>query len=164
MSNTVLKAIWPGQTTNSLVELVDSSACAPAAWAAMRGKYLFRREWASDKEHLKAIWAIGVLPRHHRAVLAMTSDHAMVLQKDYRQAAADIRAWLRDFGNPAGHWKAIASVFDSAPDYPALGFHLTSTFQDPWAPDVIDWSRPWSVYDVLDKHYPNDTGHKPLRG
>lgn len=154
-----LKAIIPGERSFTLQEFDICSAGAPVIWGSLQGKYLFRRDWKSRSDHLKGIWALPVLPQHFRAVLAMTCDHAMILRHDYSRAAFDIRSWLADFNNPAGHWQEIADLLDSNPDCPAIGFHLISTFDDLWNDKIVEWDKAWSIYEIMAKQFPNDT-HK----
>lgn len=159
MSWMELKAIFPGEKTYAIEEFKNCSAGAPVVWSSLQGKYLFRREWSEASEHLKAIWALPVMPQHSRAVLAMTCDHAMILRADYARAAAHIRAWLADFENPTGHWQEIAGILDSNPDCPAVGFYLISTYDDPWHEKWVDWDKAWNIYEIMQKNFPNDT-HK----
>lgn len=157
MSRITLKALVPGETTAILHEFQDCAAGAPLVWQALQKKYLFRRKWVSAVAHLKGIWSLPVLPRHHRAVLAMTADGAMVMKADYPKATADIRAWLKDFPSEKGHWQEIAAIFASAPACPAIGFHLSDTRNDPWSPRHVAWENAWDIYAILSKHYPRDT-------
>lgn len=157
MSATTLKAIWPGERSVDLHHLDNSDLAAPVIWKAMQAKYLFRRNWSSTTEHLKGIWVLPGLPDHHRAVLAMTSDYSIISQDDYSRAAADIRAWLADFGSPAGHWNKIADSLESKPECPAVGLCLTDARVCIWGPEQIDWCKAWDIYKIMAKHYCKDT-------
>lgn len=158
MSWMELKAIASGEKASTLRKFDDCAAGAPLVWGALQAKYLFRRQWDSAQDHLKGIWALPVLPRHHRAMLAMTADGAVIEQTDFSKAAADIRNWLKDFPSPEGHWRDVADLLDSPPSCSAIGFHLVSNRDDPWAPGSAVWDQRWSIYEILPKHYPNDTG------
>ena len=157
MSWMELKSIVPGEQTSTLEEFKNCSAGAPVVWRSLQGKYLFRKHWETAADHLKGIWAFQVLPKRHRAMLAMTADHSMIFKADYARAAADIRAWLADFGQPTGHWQEIADILDSNPECPAVGFYLISTYDDPWDAKQVDWSKAWNIYEIMAKHYPNDS-------
>lgn len=160
MSYTTIKAVWPGEKVEDLKELRNSHGAAPVIWNEIAKKYLGLRDYAysSRTDDLWPLCERPDMPTHHRAVLMMTYDYALVMKADYRQAAADIRAFLDDFPPRAGyvnHWGAIADVFDGNPDCPAIGFHMTSLSEDPFdgpydeetdEEDPPDWSMFWDVY------------------
>lgn len=172
MSELYLKGLWPGIEAQTLRAFVDSDLGGPVVWQAMCSKYLFRRTWESRAAQLKAIWALPSLPRHHRTVMAMTSNLSMITKANYGKAAADIRAWVSDFG-AAGHWLEIASELDNDPGCPAIGFCLISTLTDQWSQTQdggsgqiidIDWEKAWSIYDVVAIAFPKDTHYaSPVR-
>lgn len=169
MSRTTIHAVWPGEKVENLEDLHNSHGSAPVVWDAMAVRYLGCKPfwyW----QHTDELWPIYKrpgMPMHHRAVLLMTYDRAMVLREHYKRAAADIRAWLADFpqeANCANHWPRIADMFDSEPDCPAIGFRMTSVseslFWGEWNEeredyDQPDWSQFWSVYEVADEYASN---------
>lgn len=165
MSSTTIKGVRPGEMAEDLVELRNSHGSAPVVWSQMLVTYLGTKEhaWLWDSDRLWPLNKRLDIPLHHRAVLTITYDNAVVLQKDYARAAADIRAWLVDFPVDAeriNHWPEIAALFESAPDVPGIGFHMTSVTEDPflgpWDEEteeygLPDFSRFWSVYDHLAK-------------
>lgn len=162
MSSTTIKAIWPGEKAKGIAELRNAWGSAPFVWDAMCARYL-GGNWLSQSDKLWPLWKDPRAPENQRAVLALTFDKMYLLKKDYTRAAADIRQFLADFPSNServNHWPAIAELLESDPDYPAIGFHMTSVAEDPWRGqynedaddyDPIDWSRAWSIYDELDK-------------
>lgn len=161
MSYTTVKAVWIGERVEDLHEFRNARGSAPVVWNEMAKRYLGLR----DHQYLFCcdnIWPLyrrSDVAAHHRNVLLMTYDDAIVTKANYKQAAADIRAFLVDFPPQqhfVNHWPHIASIFDSEPDCPAIGFHMTSVSEDPFAP-VFDpqtneyqqpqWSKYWDVYD-----------------
>jgi hypothetical protein len=166
MSSTTIHAVWPGEKVEDLEELSNSWGSSPLVWDAMAMRYLGMKEYESILR-LDDLWPIYErpdMPAHHRSVLLMTYDRAMVLRENYKRAAADIRAWLVDFpvrDSRANHWPRIAEIFDSAPDCLAIGFRMTSVceslFWGEWNEeredyDPPDWSQFWSVYKMADEY------------
>lgn len=162
MSTTTVKAVWPGEKTEDLGTLRNSHGSAPVVWNLIAKKYLGLDDYeycrATDK--LWPTYKRADMDRHHRTVLLMTYDNAMVFRENYKQAASDIRSFLADFPAVPGyvnHWTSIADIFDAAPDCPAIGFHMTSVGEDPfrgeWNDDTEDydspdWSIYWNVYEI----------------
>lgn len=160
MSTTTVKAVWPGEKVEDFEELHNSHGSAPVIWNEIAKRYLSLK----DYEYLRSIDEIWPLYKradmaaHHRAVLLMTYDDALVMKSNYKQAASDIRAFLADFASNAGHvnhWTRIADIFDSEPDCPAIGFHMTSVSEDPFQGsyneetddyDAPDWDLYWDSY------------------
>lgn len=159
MSYSTIKAVAPGQAAEDLQELRNSHGTAPHVWKPLCEKYL-GESWIFACDKLWPLWKDERLPLHQRAVLALTFDHAYVAKKDYARAAADIRAFFRDFPIDAkyvNHWPTIAELLESDPEHQALAFVWTSCGDDLWlgewdeaAEDYgdIDWSKTWSLYDA----------------
>lgn len=164
MSYTTIKAIWPGEKHEDLQELRNSHGSAPVIWDAMCQKYLGTEPFMyfSVTDKLWPLWKDMSIPEHQRAVLFMTYDQVYVSKKDYARAAADIRKFLQDFPQSServNHWPAIAALFESDPDIPAIGLHCTSVsedpFQGPWNEETEEYDQPdWSacndIYADLD--------------
>ena len=165
MSYTTVKAVWPGEKVENLEELQNSHGSAPVIWNRMAVKYLGCDEYMYHRK-LDLLWPLYKhlgIPRYQRAVLVMTYDRALVYKADYAQAAADIRAYLKDFPDGVGvnHWPHIAEIFESNPDVPAIGFHMTSVSEDlflgEWNEELEesgppDWAEFYSVYALLSKY------------
>ena len=165
MSYTTVKAVWPGEKAEDFEELYNARASAPIIWNDMAGEYL-GHEGYLNSDKLDLLWPLYMhlgIPLHIRAVLVMTYDRAMVYKRDYARAAADIRAYLADFPGKGGinHWPRIAEIFESNPDVPAIGFHMTSVSEDlfhgPWDGEredygPLDWIPFFSVYELLDEY------------
>lgn len=93
----------------------------------------------------------------------MTYDDALIMQKDYKRAAFNIRRFLHDFPPAHGyanHWGRIATLVDNAPS-PAIGFWMTSVANNPFegewneeaeGTDPPDWGKYWDVYVMVEKH------------
>jgi len=160
MSYTTIKAIWPGEKHEDLQELRNGWGSGPVIWDAMCQKYLGARDGVIGK--LWPLWKDQAIPEAHRAVLMMTYDRAYVTKKDYARAAADIRQFLQDFPPNDGrvnHWPALAALFETDPDIPAIGLHCTSVsedpFQGPWNEekeeyDPPDWEMCYDIYAEID--------------
>jgi hypothetical protein len=161
MSSTTVKAIWPNDRVEDLQEFKNAYGAAMAIWVVICEKYLGDMHAWRPGDDLWPLWKDDRLPKHQRAVLAMTYDNVMIMKADYAEAASDIRAWLVDFPaeqNSSNHWDAIATIFETSPDCPAIGFHQTSVTADPWRGDWDDdaevygppaWEKAWSLYDGL---------------
>lgn len=158
MSHTTIKAVWPGEGTDDLGGLRNAWGSAPAVWGALGKRYL-DSEGAVFHRNGADIWALAKrqdIPRSTRAVLVMTFDKAIIMRKDYAQAADDIEDAIHQLGMAKSHWPRIADLLRSNPECPAIGFHWTSVTEDPfqgdWNEDADqhdppDWSKFWSVYE-----------------
>ncbi len=164
MSWLTIKAVWPGERHEDMEELHNSHGGAPVVWGEMASRYLYCARFAyhSHIEKLWPLWKRNDIPKHQRAVLAMTYDNAYVSKADYARAAADIRHFLADFPQSEGyanHWPRIAEIFESSPDIPAIGFRWTSVCSDPFQGEFDeqteeylqpDWSIYWDMYKTFD--------------
>jgi len=165
MSYTTIKAVWPGEKAEDLQELRNAHGSAPVVWNEIAKRYLGLRdyEYSFRSDEIWPLYKRPDMPPHQRAVLMMTYDNALVMKVNYKQAAADILAFLSDFPPRAGyvnHWSAIADLFDSEPGCPAIGFRMTSVSEDPFLGpyndekedyDQPDWSVYWDVYAEAEK-------------
>lgn len=165
MSRTTIKALWPGEKQEDLIELRNSHGGAPVVWDEMSQRYLGLEpfQYSAHTERLWPLWEDLSIPRHHRAVLAMTYDNAYVSKASYSQASRDVRAFLVDFPAKPGevnHWAAIAETYESNPECSAIGFHWTSVTGDPFQGrwneekddyDQLDWGCKWDLYAELGK-------------
>ena len=165
MSTTTVKSVWPGERTEDLEELRNSHGSAPVVWNEMAKRYLGLKDFEYLR-HGDEIWPIykrADMPAHHRVVLMMTYDYAIVMKANYAQAATDIRAFLADsplLQEYANHWPRIAQLFASEPECPAIGFHMTSVSDDPFQGkyneeiddyDAPDWEQYWDAYAEASK-------------
>jgi hypothetical protein len=164
MSYTTIKAIDPGVKHWDIEELHNSHGSAPVIWDAICQKYLGDSyAWLGrGAERLWPLWKDCTIPKHQRAVLFMTYDRVYVVKADYKRAAEDIRAFLRDFPqnpNRVNHWPRMIELFESDPDIPAIGLYCTSVSEDPFdgpwneekeEHDQPDWSDCHSVYEQID--------------
>ena len=168
MSRTTVKAIdFTNKQTRDLAEYHNSWGSAPFVWSVLSDTYLLDGPsgWIRNSQKVWDLYKNRSIPEGIRAVLMMTFDHAYVSRQDRMRAAKDIDLFVRatrtdDNADWANHWPAIANVFRELPDdIQAVGFHHTSTVEDPWLGDwddetntyVMDWSRPWDVYAELFK-------------
>lgn len=165
MSQTTIKAIYPGEKHLDIQELSNSWGSAPVVWDAVANRYLGKNYSDlmayGDMKELWPLWKDPTIPIEIRAVLMMTYDRLYVAKKDYARAARDIRYFLRAFPPKSGwanHWPWIAEFFESDPDYPGIGFHHTSVSEDPYDGPYDedkeehgppDWSTVYSLYDEL---------------
>jgi len=165
MSTTTVKAVWPGEKAEDLEELRNSHGSAPVVWNEIAKRYLGLKDYEYSL-HSDEIWPLykrADMPAHQRAVLMMTYDNALVMKANYKQAAADIRAFLADFPprpDYANHWARIAEIFDGELGCPAVGFHMTSVSEDPFLGqyneetddhDQPDWAVYWDAYAEASK-------------
>ncbi|EPC3488057.1 hypothetical protein ACRZCU_000147 [Citrobacter freundii] len=161
MSYTTVIAVWPGEKSGELKELRNSFGSAPVIWDHMANRYL-GHGWMFDNDKLWPLARRLDIPSHLRAVLAMTYDNMIVLRDDYARAAECIRQYLDEYPvgeNKVNHWPAIAELFESNPDCPAIGLWCTSVCENPFAGewneeadeyDQPDWSKYWNVFEWLD--------------
>ena len=161
MSHTTIKALWPGDKAEDLMKLRCGLGAGPLIWGELSARYLggWHKWMFGDGSEVDALYNREDVPACLRHVLMMTFKHAYVAKKDYAEAAADIREFLRispDTARYINHWPNIATVFESDQDCPAIGFRWTSVAPDPFMGkwneetqdhDPFDWSRCWSVYD-----------------
>lgn len=165
MSRLTVKALWLGEKTEDLEEFRNSYGGAYHVWKGMTARYLGEEvSQLMFRDGLDRLWPLcahHAIPAHQRAVLSMTYDDAYVLKQHYARAAQDIRAWLKDFPQISGenHWAALATLFESNPDVPAIGFHWTSVTANPFGSGWDDetdcetpprWGQFWSLYDEFD--------------
>lgn len=164
MSTTTVKAIWLDKVED-LEEYQNAHGSAPVIWDEIAQKYLHLKpfEYNFHTEKLWPLWKNQSIPKHHRAVLAMTYDRAVIEKEYFKRAAEDIKQYLIDFPphpDYANHWTDIASLFESDPDCEAIGFHWTSVsedlFEGNWNEekddyDFVDLTQFWSMYRQLDK-------------
>jgi len=156
MTHTTIKAVWPGKKHENLTELRNSHGSAPVIWDAMCQKYLGTKEFDYFQRinELWPRWKDKTIPFHQRAVLMMTYNRVYVSKKYYTKAASDIRLFLNDFPvdtKYVNHWPKIAELFESNPDIPAIGFHMTSVLEDlfygEWDEEKEEYSQPdWSQF------------------
>lgn len=165
MSTTTVKAVWPGDKAEDIEELRNSHGSAPVIWNEIAKRYLGLKdyEYSFKTDDLWPLYKRADMPKHQRAVLMMTYDNALVMKEQYKQAAADVRAFLADFPQKpdyANHWPRIAEIFDGEPDCPAIGFYMTSVSEDPFIGDyneetedydAPDWTQYWDVYKLAEK-------------
>lgn len=165
MSCTTIIAVWPGEKSECLEELRNGFGSGPLVWGDMCQRYLPGGERHSYMFRHQELWPLAYrqdIPYHHRAVLAMTYDRMFVKREHYGQAAHYIRQYLADFPDNTkyvNHWPRIAELFESNPDYPAIGLWLTSVCENPfngeWNEEAgeyeqPDWSKYWSLFDNLE--------------
>ncbi len=164
MSCTTTLAIWPGDKYECIAELRNGWGSGPVVWNELSKRYLRTGdfEYMHKLDKLWPLWHDLSIPLAYRAALMMTYDRMYVLKKDYARAAADIRKFLTDFpigATTANHWPAIAALFESEPEYPAIALWCTSVsenlFDGPWNEETeehgpLDWSTAYSVYGELD--------------
>lgn len=163
MSYTTVIAVWPGEKSGELKELRNAFGSAPVIWDYMANRYL-GHGWMFDNDKLWPLAKRLDIPFHLRAVLAMTYDNMIVLRANYARAAECIRQYLNEYPvdeNRVNHWPAIAELFESNPDCPAIGLWCTSVCENPFAGewneeadkyDQPDWSKYWNVFEWLDAH------------
>lgn len=168
MSYSTIKAVYPGKKVEDIEDLRNSWGTATIVWDALFKKYVPKKHeydsWllsASDDRLWKLVDRDDI-PANHRLVLAMTFDRAYVLKRDYARAAADLRRFFNDFpvdGARVNHWPHIVALFESDPEFPAIGFRWTSVSRDPFLGpyneekddcDPLDWTTCWSLYDEID--------------
>lgn len=170
MSTTTVKAVWPGEKAKDLEEFRNSHGSAPVIWNEIGKMYLGLDDYGYSRR-ADEIWPLykrADMPEHHRTVLLMTYDNALVAKPYYKQAAEDIRAFIEDFPPRPGyanHWASIADIFASDPDCPAIGFRMTSVTGDPFKGswnedncdyDMPDWSVFWDVYEIAEQYKPTN--------
>lgn len=169
MSYTTILGLIPENNTpdalTEIKELHNSHGCAPVIWRAMCETYLGTSTWSMFDGTMERLWPLyqdRSIPEYQRAVLTMTYDRAYIIKDDYARAANDIRKWLTDFPpipNHVNHWDELATLFESEPDYPAIGLHCTSVsenqFEGEWVEETeeylpVAWDTTFNIYDELD--------------
>lgn len=176
MSYSTVLAIYPNEKVEDVEELRNSHGSAPIVWDAMCQRYEgaapFRCMWDGSLDRLWPRWKDASLPEHHRAVLMMTYDHAWVAKANYARAAADIRAWLKDFNVDAkyvNHWPRLADIFESDPPHPGIAIYQTSVSENPWQGEYDEekedygpppWDKAHEIYEDLAslQQSPKDSG------
>lgn len=165
MSRTTIKSVWLGEKAEDVLTLRNSHGSAPVVWNAIAKQYLGLKdhEYPSRSEELWPLYKRTDMPAHHRVVLLMTYDYAIVMKANYKQAASDIRAFIAEFpsyGWCVNNWQQIAALFDSDPDCPAIGFYWTSVSEDLFQGQYNkethqygqpDWSVFWDIYVEAEK-------------
>lgn len=165
MSSTTIKAVWLGNKTEDLLELRNSHGSAPVVWNELAKRYLgvIDHSYSLHGDEIWPLYKRDDMPPHHRSVLLITYDNAIVMKSDFKRAASDIRAFLTDFPPENGyvnHWSKIAEIFESDPDCEAIGFWMTSVSCDPFSGwwneeigdyDAPDWDVYWNIYTEADK-------------
>lgn len=162
MSRTTILSIWPFRRIEDLMELRNSWGFAPVIWGALSKEYLgHEMRLGEDMEELWQLYKRDDIPLSHRAVLCMTFDNAYISSRNYKEAAAHIDQFLKDFPTTLGrvnHWPEIACMFEKVPDCPAIGFHATSVserpFQGHWNEciedyETFDWTKAYNIYNDL---------------
>lgn len=172
MSYSMLKAIYPGDRVEDLLEMRNSYGTAPYVWAAVADRYLGVKEaysypgkgWmqlACEGDTLWNLWKRQDIPEEHRAVFMFTFDRLYVAREDYPRMAAAIERFLADFPNPVGyvnHWSLIANIFKTNTAIPGIGLHCTSVSEDPFEGkwnkekedyDPLDWATVFDIYGQL---------------
>lgn len=177
MSYTTVLAIYPNDKVEELFELGNAWGSAPVIWDVMAQKYLHKAHFmaATLVDNGEALWALcndNSVPVLHRAVHLMTMDRLYIEAKDFKRAAADIRAFLSDFPQlekRINHWPTIAEYLDTEPDIPAIGFHMTSVSDSPFNGDWDEenetygppnWSACRSVYACINEQV-KESNHEP---
>ncbi|WP_272658827.1 hypothetical protein [Providencia sp. PROV148] len=163
MSVTTIVAVWPNEDHGCIEELQNGFGSGPVIWNDMAIKYLGCDDFGYSRV-IDSLWPLyknKEIPYHQRAVLAMTYDNCYVKKEHYAEAAKCIRDYLVDFKpneERVNHWPRIAEIFESNPDYPAIGFWLTSVCENPFSGDwneeteeydIYDWEKYWSVFDTM---------------
>jgi hypothetical protein len=164
MSYTTILYIYPGEKIKCGKELRNAWGSAPYVWDYLFKSYIdssgnFLLENNSKK--LWSLWKRSDIPPFLRTILVMTFDRAYVSKKNYLRASQDIRNFLNIYNNTdvVNHWNPIAAFFESDPDYPAIGFWMTSVSENPfdgnWNEkkgeyDSPDWNNCYDVYNLLE--------------
>lgn len=162
MSRTTVYAIYPGEKIEEIAEYNNSWGSAPVIWSAIYDKYLkppgeLYQSWMG-KEGEK-LWAIADDEGYSqwlRNVLRMTFDRAIIKSENFQQAADDLETFFSNFPQPenhVNHWPKIVTLLRTgAEGAPAIGFHMTSVSENPFAPQ---WDEEkderiynWNLVDV----------------
>lgn len=163
MSYTTILGLTLSNNSNSAIkeikELHNSHGSAPVIWDKMCQIYLKTKPFSYHNE-IDELWPLSLdlsIPEYQRAVLVMTYDKAYVSKDNYKRAANDIRKWLEEF--PPGdeyinHWPEIALIYESNPNFEAIGLHCTSVtsnlfekFDEETEEYLPDWDDSFEVYD-----------------
>jgi hypothetical protein len=166
MSYTAIKAIWPGEKTETLEELRNSHGSAPPIWNSMCKEYYGTKDhgymFDGILDKLWPRWMDLSIPEHQRAVLMFTYDKAYVTKENYGRLSNDIEKFFSDFPpihNHVNHWPRIVEILKSNPDIPAIGLYCTSVSEDPFQGawneekddyDPPDWDQCFDIYEQLD--------------
>lgn len=132
---------------------------AARIWDAMFEKYLKGEgvsEWASwltlgDKDGLWDLAKSKAVPKYERIVHASTFDYAVIFRDNFENYVECLRLFVKN--NPVSSVDHLSSWADFiegvSDDVKAIGFHQTSTTENPWV--VWEWideeqvSRPYSL-------------------
>lgn len=130
-------------THEPLTQLTSPHGSAPMIWKDMKDRYLGGDSlWQLST--LSRMWELvydSTIPRYHRSVLAMTTDYAMIMKKDYAIAAEDIRLYLLDFPvspHQVDVWSSIRESLLQAPEAEAVGFHLNAFSENLFEGDWVE--------------------------
>lgn len=161
MSETTVLGLTPNKESECLSEFRNSHGFEPTIWRALGEKYLHKFS-IMDIGEVTSLWKNGKLPEHHRACLLMTFDKHYVKKEHYARAALDIRKFLVDFPkqeNCVNHLSEIADIFESNPNFHAIGFHcslIDNLFDGDYNEETDSYIPPkWEtlcdVYEGVDK-------------
>lgn len=169
MSHMEIKFIFEDKTIESK-ELSNAHGGAPFVWNIVAKKYLGLAPGAYlfESEKIWPLYKKNEMPLHHKAVLLMTYDGAVITKPYFKKAAQDIRAFLADFKQESqsesriNHWNEIAQELEKDPGCAAVGFYWTSVGEDPFqgsydeeSEDYLpfsNWGALWSVYATVEKY------------
>lgn len=166
MSTMEIKLLKNEEGIVDSIELQNAHGGCIVIWDQVAVKYLNKKpfQYFTCTEEIWPLWKNKNLPEHHRAVLGITYDNALVLKEHFLRAASDIEKYLEDFPidkNYVNHWEEILKVFKSNPNCEAIGFYWTSVGEDPFLGEYnektedyekLSWEKFWSVYHVLDRN------------
>lgn len=165
MGYTTILSVFPNVSVNEEMELRNGWLTAPIIWNFLAKTYLEKSNFMMVSDNCKALWDLHSdkrLPEHQRNVLRLTFDRWYILEKDYKRAAGDIRAFIADIektGETTGHWPVIADFLEGnlelKPHFPAVGFHWTSVSENPFYEannddeedsPTVDWEAATQLY------------------
>ena len=173
MSYTTIKAIYPNDRTENLMELGNSHGSAPPVWEALSNKYLGTTAsyvypnmgYMQRLDELWPLWKRLDIPEEYRLVLMLTFDRAYVAKKYYPRMFMAIDKFLTDFPPRLGtvnHWRKIMGVLhvqDGSEGVPGIGLHCTSVSDDPFLGpwneekderDPPDWNEIYEICQEID--------------
>ena len=162
MSETTVLGLDHEKEPEYITKFKNAHGFEPVIWEALVRKYIPNPLLPSIfDDAITKIWRGKDIPEHHRACLLMTFDSHYVKKEDYARAASDLRKFLVDFPkqkNRVNHLADIASIFESNPDYYAIGFYC-SLGENLFIVDdeetdsclLPDWSTMFDVYVGVDE-------------